>query len=87
MAVHQVVCVNHAPAPGGTHQRITVAEAIMNLRSPYGDRYFTISPSTGRRADVIEGGCERCGQKPYVRTTADGIHDNNLNSLSYCQVA
>ncbi len=97
---YQVICVNKGPA--GTHEhithlglgnstgwtrRITVAEAITQLRSPFGDRYYTISPSTGREADVIEGGCEVCGQRPYVRTTADGIRDNNLSNLVFCKVA
>jgi hypothetical protein len=99
---HLVVCVNKALSVGATHEhithlglgdaagyrsRITVAEAIRQLRMPFGDRYYTVSPTTGRRAEVIEGGCEACGQRPYVRTTADGISDNNLNSLTYCQVA
>lgn len=102
MAIHEVVCVNHATSPGGTHQhishlgvgntsgysaRITVAQAIANLRSPYGDRYYTVSPTTGRRAEVIEGGCEVCGQRPYVRTTADNITDNNLSQLGSCRIA
>lgn len=99
---HQVTCVNTGRSPWGTHdhithlglgttagyyQRVTVAEAIAQLRSPYGDRYYTVSPTTGRRAAVVEGGCEVCGHRPYVRTTADGIQDNNLLSLSYCKVA
>jgi hypothetical protein len=97
---HRVTCVNTTPA--GTHhhithlglgnestyyRRITVAEAIQNLRTPLGDRYHTISPTTGARAEVIEAGCETCGQRPYVRTTADGIRDNNLRNLVFCQVA
>jgi hypothetical protein len=101
MATHQVVCVNKAPAGYGWHEHIThlgvgngagwlarvsVAEAIVQLRNPYGDRYYTISPTTGRRAEVIEGGCEVCGQRPYVRTTADGIMDNNLSALTACRL-
>jgi hypothetical protein len=99
---YEVVCVNKAQSPGSSHEhithlglggptgyhtRITVHEAIANLRSPYGDRYYTISPSTGRRAAVIEGACEVCGTRPYVRTTADGVRDNNLSNLTYCKVA
>ena len=30
----------------GYSKRITVAEAVAQLRSPYGDRYFTVSPTT-----------------------------------------
>ena len=84
MATHRVVCVNRAVAGDGRHERITVADAVAQLRSPYGDRYYTASPTTGRQANVIEGGCEVCGQRPYVRTTTDGIRDNNLKALSNC---
>lgn len=102
MATHQVVCVNYSPSADGTHyhitdlgvgsaagwtQRVTVPQAITQLRLPGGDRYYTISSSTGVRAEVVEGECERCGMKPYVRTTADGILDNNLSKLKYCQVS
>jgi ribose 5-phosphate isomerase len=96
---YQVICVNKGPSgthehitflglgSGSTYQRrISVADAIIQLRQPYGDRYFTISPSTSREAEVIEGGCEVCAHKPYVRTTADGIKDNNLSTLSFCKI-
>ena len=97
---HRVICVNKGPSgthehitylglgdETGYHQRVSVEEAIRQLRSPAGDRYYTISQTTGREANVIEGGCEVCGQRPYVRTTADGIRDNNLANLTYCKVA
>jgi hypothetical protein len=102
MAVHRVICVNTETTPNGTHrhiahlglgneggwyQRITVAEAVAQLHNPWGDRYYTISPTTGQRAEVIEAGCEVCNQRPYVRTTADGVHDNNLLALTFCAVA
>src|SRR5437764_725820 len=101
MATYQVVCVNTAQSANSNHEhivtlglgsgstwysRITVTEAITQLRNPWGDRYYTISPSTGARAEVIEGECERCGGRPYVRTTADGVRDNNLLSLGACLV-
>ena len=100
MATYQVICVNKERSADGSHEhlsylglgsqagwtdRITVLEAVRQLRLLAGDRYYTISPSTGARAEVVEGSCERCGQRPYVRTTADGIHDNNLSQLSICQ--
>ena len=70
VALYQVICVNKARTTDGSHdhisylrlgsqagwdRRITVDEAIRQLRSPAGDRYYTISPSTGARAEVIEG--------------------------------
>lgn len=99
MAVHQITCTNRSISfdgshdhitylglgtSAGWHQRITVADAITQLRSPYGDRYFTISPTTTVRADVIEGGCEVCGQTAHVRTRADRVRDNNLKALPIC---
>lgn len=99
MATYQVVCVNKATT--GTHdhithlgigngsgwqRRLTVQEVLAQIRNPYGDRYYTVSPMTGQRAEVVEGGCEVCGQRPYVRTTADGLRDNNLSNLAQCRV-
>lgn len=97
---YQVICINTGPAGAHDHieflglgnetgwsRRISVSDAVQQLRSPWGDRYYTISPSTGRQAEVVEGGCEVCGHRPYVRTTADGIRDNNLRSLTFCKVA
>lgn len=97
---HRVTCVNTGPAgthdhithlglgnESGYYSRVSVAHVITQLRSPWGDRYHTISPSTGRRAEVFEGTCETCGHRPYVRTTADGIADNNLRHLTFCKVA
>jgi hypothetical protein len=99
MANYQVVCVDTAPA--GTHRHITTLGlrttvgiqtvskdwVIGQLRDPSGHRFYTVSPSTGKTAWVIEGGCEVCSLRPYVRTTADGIRDNNLLSLGACPVA
>ncbi len=101
MARYQVVCVDKAPAVGSpyhthiTHlglattggtKRVTREWMIQELRKPAGHRFYTISPNTGAVAEVIEAGCEVCGVKPYVRTTADGVYDNNLNSLEACPV-
>lgn len=104
MASKRVVCVNYGPSRDGTHQHITylgvgnatgyenqvaVPDAVSQLQSPWGDRYYTISPSTGQRADIIEAerGCRTCGHRPYVKTDPDGIIDDNLSDLSRCQVS
>lgn len=100
MATYRVVCVRRAQSGtnpshhhlthlglqdiSGRRSEITVQAAVNQVRSQFGDRYYTISASTGARADVIGGECEACGQRPYVRTTADGIRDNNLSALSNC---
>jgi len=102
VATYQVICVNKERSRDGSHEhiawlglgdqggwrsRITVVDALQQLRLPFGDRYVTVSPSTTRQATVIEGACEVCGARPYVRTNADGIHDNNLGQLNLCQLA
>lgn len=98
MSAYQVVCVDRAPAGWGGHdhithlglngygqvRRITVSEAVAQLSSPYGDRYYTISPSTGRRTEVVPAGCSVCGHRPHVRTAPDAVWDNNLESLRRC---
>lgn len=99
MAVHRVICTNQSAVgfdphthithlglgtEAGWKQRITVAQALTQLRSVYGDRYYTVSPTTGLQTDVIEGGCEMCGQSSYVRTRADRARDNNLKALPTC---
>lgn len=101
MKWYQVICVDRAPAPDGSHAHIThfgladasgwfgrvsVEQALAQISLPWGDRYYTISPTTGQRAFVIAGGCERCGRRPYVRTTADGLYDNNLSALPTCRL-
>lgn len=105
MASKRVVCVNYGPSRDGTHQHIThlgvgdnttgykdriaVPDVVAQLQSPWGDRYYTVSPTTGRQVNVIEAerGCRTCGHRPYVKTDADGITDDNLSDLSRCQVS
>lgn len=97
MVVSQVICVRKQMNASGTHEHIaqlglgsgniyseliSVEEAVRRLRR--GDRLFTVSPTTGKMVDLIEAGCEHCGHRPYVRTEADGILDNNLLNLPNC---
>jgi hypothetical protein len=99
VATYQVDCVNKVTTGNHDHithlgvrngsgwqQRLALWEVLAQIRNPYGDRYYTVSPTTGRVAWVVEGGCEVCGQRPYVRTTADGISDNNLSYLRICRI-
>ncbi|MHB8620454.1 MAG: hypothetical protein ACYDAG_12920 [Chloroflexota bacterium] len=66
MATHRVVCVNKAPTFGinphehsthlglgstsGYQPRVSVPEAVRQIQSPGGNRYYTGSSSTGVRA-------------------------------------
>lgn len=68
------VRLNHSPS--FVLRRQTV---IHDLRSPYGDRYFT--EARGVRAKVIVAGCPHCGQGDYITTEPDWTTENNLLSL------
>ena len=61
-------------------QRWTVEEvrrAIWN-----GHRFYTVSPSTRRIANVERYDCW-CGVKT-IRSAADAVYDNNLDNLRLC---
>jgi hypothetical protein len=91
MATYQIDGVRTAEAPRGYHEHITAVRlaasgglisretVISDLRSPYGDRYYTFA--AGTRADVIVAGCPHCGHSDYITTTPDWTTTNNLLSL------
>lgn len=58
---------------------LTRETVISDLRSPYGDRYYTFAG--GARADVIVAGCPTCGHGDYITTAPDWTPINNLLSL------
>jgi hypothetical protein len=55
------------------------ATVIADLRSPWGDRYYTYA--AGTYADVIVAGCPVCGSGDYITTAPDWTTENNLLSL------
>jgi Protein of unknown function (DUF3892) len=63
-------------ATGVSISRETV---ISNLRSVWGDRYYTLGG--GARADVIVGRCPRCSAGDYITTAPDYTTANNLLHL------
>jgi hypothetical protein len=67
----------------GNHynQRIGVSQVYVLMNQ--GNRFFTVSPSTGRRAVVEPWHC--CGIAT-LRTRPDIVADNNLDNLDACQV-
>jgi hypothetical protein len=95
MSDYRIVCVNtEHPHRHITHvgtgisassytQHWTVAEARNALAR--GDTFHTISPSTGKRADVHADTCDyaNCDVKT-LRSAADHIADNNLDNLPSC---
>lgn len=83
MARYEIICVvkqrGHiawvGTGTGNTYSRSwTVAEVRQAIRQ--GHQFFTKSPSTGKEAAV----------EPHdtIRSTADAVTDNNLDSLRRC---
>ena len=60
-------------------QRFTRETIAADLRSPFGDRYYTFAQGT--RAEVILDACPHCGRRDYITTTPDWTTANNLLSL------
>lgn len=58
---------------------LDVQTVLRDLRSAYGDRYYTFAG--GYRAEVIARDCPRCGHPDYITTTPDSTTANNLLSL------
>lgn len=78
---NHILGVGTGDDPTRAVQRWTVAEvrtAILN-----GTRFYTVSPSTGRIANVERFDCV-CGIKT-IRSTPDAIADNNLDNLRVCR--
>jgi Protein of unknown function (DUF3892) len=97
MAAYRIVCVNkeythsHITQVGtGTkpdeYSRIwTVKEVREALES--GDRFYTVSASTGKEADVRADNCHVNGCLiKTIRSTADAVTDNNLDNMVGCAV-
>jgi hypothetical protein len=49
-----------------------------------GNRFYTVSPSTGKQADVRPFDCT-CGVKT-IRSHEDAMKDNNLDNLVACPI-
>jgi Protein of unknown function (DUF3892) len=50
-----------------------------------GDRFYTLSPTTGKEADVTAEDCSVDGcPAETIRSKADAIMDNNLENMPSC---
>ena len=86
----RITCITKSP-PNGGHEHIThvgspqfsrnwtVAEVIGSIDS--GTNTFHVT-NGGKRADV--GVVRPAGQRPYIRTYADGYYNDNLLALPAC---
>jgi hypothetical protein len=95
MSQYRIVCVNtehphsHITTVGtgitaeSYSQTWTVDKVLEALED--GDRFYTISPSTGKEAEVKADTCKinGCSVKT-LRSTADGVKDDNLDYMPNC---
>lgn len=95
MSSYQIVCVNTEyphrhivkVGTGTTADKYTRTWTVKEVRDALedGDRFYTVSPSTGKEADVKADTCKEpnCTVKT-IRSTADAVTDNNLDNMSSC---
>ncbi len=94
MADVQVTCISK-PHPESPHEHIThlgnprpgwvwPRERVIASIYARTNTFFVLDPRTGKRADV--GVVRVAGHAPYLRTHADGYWNDNLLSLSQCQL-
>lgn len=88
----QITCITKS-LPNGGHEHIThvgnpaaswnwtVEQVIVSIDSKT-NTFFVRDPVTGRRAEV--GVVRPAGRRPYIRTYADGVWNDNLLSLTAC---
>lgn len=91
-----IICVTKATTPGHAHithvglgtmiehyrERVPVATVRAAIRN--GDRYYTVSPKTGKAALVEAYDCPSC-KTGTIRSAPDSTTDNNLDNLSTCE--
>jgi hypothetical protein len=100
MTAYRVICTNQEPAsqppqhahivsigvgitPDHYNQRFTLQQVIQMIDR--GDQFYTIGPSSGKKAMVEKYVCQHCRQY-HIKSSADAVRDNNLDSLPYCQI-
>ncbi len=98
MANHRIVCTVQVPTnhpttnahivevgtgtdPNKASQRWKLDEVIAAMDR--GEVFYTQGVTSGKTALVEKWYCAHCGRY-YIRTKADAVHDNNLDSLRIC---
>lgn len=94
MADYVIVCVERRNSPyvtgvatgseaGRPNRHWTVDEVHRAIK--IGHKFFTVSPSTGRRASVFPDEVYSHGQRVQtLRSGADAIQDNSLSNIRLC---
>jgi hypothetical protein len=100
MAIYRVICTNQEPAsqpPQHAHivsvgvgtitehynQRFSLPQVIQMMTN--GDCFYTQGPRSGKTAWVEKYFCPHCRQF-HIKSAADAVIDNNLDSLPSCQI-
>ena len=100
MTTYRVICTIQEPAsqpPKHAHivsigvgtttdhynQRFTLLQVIQMMNN--GDRFYTQGPQSGKSAWVEKYYCPHCRQY-HIKSAADAVLDNNLDSLPYCKI-
>ena len=98
LARYRIVCTEQQPAsqppthahilavgtgnnPAQAEQRWTLARVLSAMDR--GDTFYTQGTSSGKIAEVEPYGCRWCNQR-RIRSKADAVYDNNLDSLRRC---
>ncbi len=76
-----IVAVGIGNDPGSASERLTLAEVLQQIAS--GVIFYTIGATSGKTAYVEPFRCTWCG-RVFIRSRADSVKDNNLDSLRYC---
>jgi hypothetical protein len=96
VANHQIVCAErleahqHITHVGTGNDRSSASDrwTVRQVRAALaaGDYFYTVSPSTGRVADVRAYDAYVNGRIiETIRSSADAIHDNNLDYIRACR--
>jgi Protein of unknown function (DUF3892) len=66
---------------GNYRERVSVAAVRTAIRA--GDRFYTVSPTTGKAALVEVYDCPSC-KAPTIRSAPDSVTDNDLDNIGLC---
>ena len=77
-----IVAVGTGNDPDRYSNRWTLAEVLKAMTD--GDTFYTTGTSSGKTAQVEKVPCKVCG-RTIIRSAADAVTDNNLDSLRRCR--
>ncbi len=99
MTTYRIVCTKQEPAskppqhahivsvgvgddPNQASSQFSLATVILKMDA--GDKFYTKGAQSGKVANVEKYWCSSC-QQFHIRSSADAVKDNNLDSLRACR--